>query len=249
MADPTNKHTEEKGVQSQARSRRAQRRVAGMPLDDPMEKLSPTGKKILLAARQLLRKGGLQALSVEAIARQAHVHKSSIAYHFGDKAGLISMVTDSLIRDVDVHIVTELQRMPVGEERTRALLDIHRKIAADPHYWRTTLDLLPMILHDRKLHARFAELVEWYWEVTLRGLGLWDDDQEQPDMEIVASLMLAVLEGFALQRELHPRGYDLEARFALWQSVAVPLIVEITRQKSQDAYETADAKESESPLA
>jgi hypothetical protein len=57
-----------------------------------------------------------------------------------------------------------------------------------------------------------------------------------PDNEadIVASLILSVLEGFALQRELMgPRGFDLEERFALWQSMLVPFVERWTRSSAE----------------
>ena len=84
------------------------------------------------------------------------------------------------------------------------------------------------MLRDRQMHERLAELVDRYYEVTLKGLGLWKDGgPQQPHLQILASFMLAVLEGFALQREICPRDYDLEARFAFWESIAVPLIANL----------------------
>ncbi|MGD0999028.1 MAG: hypothetical protein ABR941_12040, partial [Thermoleophilia bacterium] len=99
-------------------------------------------------------------------------------------------------------------------------------------YWRTLFDLIPHLVRDRRLHARFAALMHSYYREVLRILGL----EGLPDNEadIVASLILSVLEGFALQRELMgPRGFDLEERFALWQSMLVPFVERWTRSSAE----------------
>ena len=57
--------------------------------DDPLDKLPPTARRLLAAARDLLAEGGFQALSLQAIARAAGESKGSVSYHFRNKRGLV----------------------------------------------------------------------------------------------------------------------------------------------------------------
>ena len=45
--------------------------------------------RILAAARRVITSRGLHELSVQAVATEAGVTKSAIAYHFGNKDGLV----------------------------------------------------------------------------------------------------------------------------------------------------------------
>jgi AcrR family transcriptional regulator len=193
------------------------------PFVNPVEHLTGTARSILEAARKLLRREGFGALSVGAVAKMAGEHKSTVMYHFGDKAGLIAALTDSMLFDMNPEPIPALSTVATLEDRVRLLLDFHLRVARDSEYWRTLFDLTPHLVRDRRLHARFAALMHSYYREVLRILDL----EGLPDNEadIVASLILSVLEGFALQRELMgPRGFDLEKRFELWQSMLVPFV-------------------------
>jgi AcrR family transcriptional regulator len=50
---------------------------------------APTRRRILDAALRVLRTGGIEALSVEAVARVAAVAKGLVIYHFGSRAELL----------------------------------------------------------------------------------------------------------------------------------------------------------------
>ena len=53
------------------------------------------------------------------------------------------------------------------------------------------------------------------------------------EMNLLASLILSVLEGLAMQRLLMgPRGFDLDARFRLWESVITPFIEDLAAERS-----------------
>jgi AcrR family transcriptional regulator len=202
---------------------------------DPYETLSPTGRSILSAAHQVLRQEGFAGLSIGAVAKAAGENKSTVMYHFGDKAGLLTALTDSLVfrlrHDLQPHVEAMASRRP----RARALIDVHRRIARDSEYWRTLYDLLPHITRDRRLHARFAALMDYYYEVIMRTLGLYEEGGDNEEAKLVASLFLGVLEGFSMQRLLMgPRGFDLNARFALWESVITPYLESHAAKQSMD---------------
>ncbi len=213
--------------------------AAGSPLINPVEHMSDTARSILEAARKLLRRDGFEALSVGAVATMAGEHKSTVIYHFGDKAGLITALTDAMLFDLRPEVIPSLGAHAGSEERLRFLLDFHVKAARDSEYWRTLFDLIPHFVRDRRLHARFAALMHSYYGEVLRILDLEGLPADEAD--VIASLMLSALEGFALQRELMgPRGFDLAARFELWREVLTPVVQRWSDQAAAARRAAAD---------
>ena len=95
-------------------------------------------------------------------------HKSTVMYHFGDKAGLITALTDSMLFDMNPEPIPGLSTVATPEDRVRLLLDFHLRVARDSEYWRTLFDLIPHLVRDRRLHARFAALMHSYYREVLR---------------------------------------------------------------------------------
>ena len=99
--------------------RKSLARGEGLPepllLEDPMEALPPTAQRILAAAQRLLAGGGFEALKLSAIAREAGESKASIGYHFGNKAGLVTALVDSLAHDANRGLIEETAAVPAGE--------------------------------------------------------------------------------------------------------------------------------------
>ena len=98
--------------------RKSLARGEGLPepllLEDPMEALPPTAQRILAAAQRLLAAGGFEALKLSAIAREADESKASIGYHFGNKAGLVTALIDSLAHDSNRGLIEEPAAAPAG---------------------------------------------------------------------------------------------------------------------------------------
>ena len=70
---------------------------ADIPISDPTPDLGPTAQRILDAAIRVLGRDGYRALTFETIAREAGENPALIRYHFGSKAGLISVLVDAVL--------------------------------------------------------------------------------------------------------------------------------------------------------
>lgn len=90
------------------------RRTRGRPPDDAKH------AAILAAARSLFFSGGLQRLSIEAVARAAGVSKVTVYAHFSDLPGIIRAV---ILAQRD-QMTTALEGLPTGPQNLRqALID------------------------------------------------------------------------------------------------------------------------------
>jgi AcrR family transcriptional regulator len=212
------------------RKRESLARGEGLPepllLEDPMEALAPTAQRILAAAQRLLAGGGFEALKLSAIAREAGESKASIGYHFGNKAGLVTALVDSLAHDANRGLIEETGCLPQGEQRIHALIDGETRIAADAESFQSFFDILPQALRDPDLRERVAALYDGYRETVLRCLAA-DETATREQLRPFAMLMIAIVDGLAIQHGLDPDGADVGAATALWERLVRPYLDDV----------------------
>ncbi len=204
-------------------------RGEGLPepllLEDPMEALAPTAQRLLAAAQRLLASGGFEALKLSAIAREAGESKASIGYHFGNKAGLVTALVDSFAHDANRGLIEDSGQLPKGEERIHALIDGETRIAADAESYQSFFEVLPHALRDDDLRERVAALYDGYRDTVLRCLDATDPAASE-QLRPFAMLMIAIVDGLAIQHGLDPEGADVAAATALWERLVRPYLAE-----------------------
>ena len=204
-------------------------RGEGLPepllLEDPMEALAPTAQRLLAAAQRLLTSGGFEALKLSAIARAAGESKASIGYHFGNKAGLVTALVDSFAHDANRGLIEDTGELPKGEERIHALIDGETRIAADAESYQSFFEVLPHALRDEDLRERVAALYDGYRETVLRCLDAADPAAKE-QLRPFAMLMIAVVDGLAIQHVLDPDVADVAAATDLWERLVRPYLTE-----------------------
>jgi AcrR family transcriptional regulator len=212
------------------RLRRSLARGEGMPrsLDvaDPMDALPPVARTILEAARRLLSEGGYEALTLSAIAAAADEPKASIGYYFGSKDGLVVALVDSLVHEANRALLAGTERLPMGEQRLHALIDGEVRIADDVESFRSFFAILPYALRDERLRERVGGLYEGYRETVLRCLAAADEEERRSVMLPFAMLMIAIVDGLAIQHGLDPDGVDVRAAVELWERLARAYLAE-----------------------
>lgn len=191
-----------------------------------MEGLSPTARRILSAAHHILETEGLNALTLSRIAKAAGEHKASIGYYFGSKAGLLIALADYLIHDYTTAGLDQVEGLPVGEKRSRAVVRMHERIAGDRSANRDFFEILVLGMRDNEIRQRMASAYERYREVHLQEL-LGDqadeDDEVVHTVEPLAALSLAVVDGLAIQALLGNPNSDLHAAFRFWEEILAGL--------------------------
>lgn len=190
-----------------------------------MEALAPTAQRLLAAAQRLLTSGGFEALKLSAIARAAGESKASIGYHFGNKAGLVTALVDSFAHDANRGLIEDTGELPKGEERIHALIDGETRIAADAESYQSFFEVLPHALRDGDLRERVAALYDGYRETVLRCLDA-SDPAAKEQLRPFAMLMIAVVDGLAIQHVLDPDVADVAAATDLWERLVRPYLTE-----------------------
>ena len=142
-----------------------------LPISDPTPELSPTAARILEAAKRVLARDGFRALTFERIAAEAGENPALIRYHFGSKAGLVTMLIDSVMYLESVELIEQLTRVPPGEKRRRALFRLHERYARDTAAYQMFYEIIPHIMRDEELRPHLRDLFDWYRKLDAWALG------------------------------------------------------------------------------
>jgi len=122
--------------------------------------------------------------------------------------------------------------LPPGEQRIHALIDGETRIAADAESFQSFFDLLPHALRDPDLRERVAALYDGYRETVLRCLDA-DDAVTQERLRPFALLMIAIVDGLAIQHGLDGDAADVAAATELWERLARPFLTEVGSLESE----------------
>lgn len=186
---------------------------AGAAFGDPLSDLPETAQKLLLAAKRIIATEGFGALTLNAVAAQSGENKAMISYYFGNKAGLVAAVLDSVIHDEYVVSRDRMRDLDPEQRREQLIAELRHMSDADDEFL-VFFELLPHVLRDEVLRRRIAELYKWYWNAKLEWLGVAGSNGVLADADLLglSQILSAVIDGLALQAAIDP-DVDLSAPF------------------------------------
>jgi AcrR family transcriptional regulator len=193
--------------------------VTSEPADRDTAGLPPTARRILAAAQSILAERGFSELTMTAIAQVSGVNRALVSYYFGGKAGLLAALVDTLFQDPEVGLVEEVRSTLGGAERVEGFLDWQRRVSQNDRTNRMLYELLPHALRDPEVRARFAEEYRVYRAVDGDCLAAAPRELSEPELDALAAVSIAVVEGLGIQRSLDPDGFDHERAWRMWRDV------------------------------
>jgi AcrR family transcriptional regulator len=203
--------------------------------DDPLAALPDTAQQLLLAAKRIVASDGFDALTLNAIAVASGENKAMISYYFGNKAGLVAAVLDSVIHD---ECVASRQRMRHldPEQRRQQLVREMRCMTDCSEEFQVFFELLPHVLRDETLRRRLALLYRWYWGAKLEwlGIGRADEALEDPDLLGLTQLLSAVIDGLAVQAAIDP-DIDLAKPYRVFEKMLAGSLLALLDARVADA--------------
>jgi AcrR family transcriptional regulator len=193
--------------------------VTSEPADRDLADLPPTAKRILAAAQDILADRGYSELTMTAISQVSGVNRALVSYYFGGKAGLLAALVDTLFQDPEVGLVEEVRSTLDGAERVEGFLDWQRRVSQNDRTNRMLYELLPHALREPEVRARFAEEYRVYREVDGDCLGGAPRELSEVELDALAAVSIAVVEGLGIQRALDPDGFDHQRAWRMWRDV------------------------------
>ena len=172
-----------------------------------------TEAAIVDATLRLLAVRGVHGTSLDAVAEEVGVAKSSILWHFGSKEELLLRVVERVFDEVARGPVRRILELPTLEERGEATWRFFSETLQRPELRRLILYLVFESVEGRpELRARLQQLyrgVRELYEVGLRGAV-----PDAGERVRLAMMTLATFDGLFLQWLLEPDAVDLDALHA-----------------------------------
>jgi len=194
-------------------------RTIHLEFRNPLSDLPETARNLIVSAKAIIAEHGFDALTLNRLAAVSGENKAMTAYYFGNKAGLVAAVLDSVIHDEYLASESRMEDLGAGELTPR-LIEEMRGIVSSAEDFRVFYELLPRVLRDDVLRARMLPLYRWYWSVKLEWLGFGDDPEalDDPDLQGIARLLSAMIDGLAVQAMIEPRA-DLSGAYRILQQL------------------------------
>lgn len=166
---------------------------------------------ILDATLKLLATRGIRGTSLDLVAEEVGVSKSSILWHFGSKEDLLVRVAERVVEEVARGPAKDILALPTVEERGEATWKFFAKVLQSrPELKRLMLWLILESVEGRpELRARLRQLYENVRELYDAGLRSVIPDADKRRRYAIISV--ASMDGIFLQWLLDPEAIDLEA--------------------------------------
>ena len=177
-----------------------------------------TAERLVAAARVVLTRGGPQALTVQAVAEEAGTYPDAVRYHFGGKAGLVSAVVESLADDPRFRAIARDSGTAPRADVLRRLLEADRDLLLDDGSYRDFYALLSGIVLDAELRERVAVLYRGYRAMYAGVVGS-EGSFTGDELHALETLMIAVIDGLAVQKLLDPDSVRLDVVLPFWRDV------------------------------
>jgi AcrR family transcriptional regulator len=185
-------------------------------------------EQILDATLTLAASAGFQAISIDAVAREAGITRPIVYGHFTDLRGLLNALADRerarALAQLAQVVPAELDPRPAREIAVAALRGYLEAVAAEPLTWR--LVLMPVEGSPAVLRGRVADDREAIRRqiVRLVSAGLEREGITVPvDVELAAHAVQAYAEEAARLVLTDPEGYPVERLVAFADLVLAPL--------------------------
>jgi AcrR family transcriptional regulator len=186
---------------------------------------SPTAVRILEAAKKILSERGYAKLTLQAVEEESGEYRALVAYYFGSKQGLVDAIIDSLMDAEDEALREHLEGIEEPEERVRTLIDEQRQISADWRGFRAFYELLPHIMRDDRLREDLAADYAKSRELDRQTLAAGGRGGDR-DLDKLAALSVAIVEGLAVQFAADQEHFDHEGTYRLWEDMVLAYLRE-----------------------
>ena len=170
-----------------------------------------TEEAILQATLRLLASRGIHGMSLDLLAEEVGVAKSSILWHFGSKEELLLRVAERVLEEVARGPVRQILALPTLEARGEAAWRFFgENLRERPELRRLVLWLIFECVEERpEMRTRLQQLYRSIREMFEAGFREVVRDAAQ--RERLAILTLATFDGIFLQWLLEPAAIDVEA--------------------------------------
>ena len=189
---------------------------------------SATAMRIVAAAKRIISEKGFSKLTLQAVEEESGEYRALVSYYFGSKQGLVEAIVEDLMQSDDEALRKRLEEIEEPEPRVRALIDEQRRISADWRGFRTFYELLPHLMRDQRLRAGLSADYAKSRELDRQTLAAGRTGA--PDLDKLAALSVAIVEGLAVQYAADQEHFDHEGTYRLWEAMVLAYLQDAAPQ-------------------
>lgn len=186
------------------------------------EEQHKTRERIIAAASKILAEKGYEATTLREIAREAQAGPGLVHYYFGGKDALLVEVLQAAGQQFHQRMEQLAQHLPTGLSLDAFLTQLYERVDQEPDVYRLRYESFSLGLHNPvlapRVRERLAQRRDEIGSVIAKVLENMDRSKDEkhlsPDPTLLASLLLALFDGLALQKIMDPT-FDLEAAYQL----------------------------------
>ncbi|WP_313353358.1 TetR/AcrR family transcriptional regulator [Paracoccus sp. (in: a-proteobacteria)] len=158
--------------------------------------------ELMLAIERVARRSGIAGLSIDAVAKEAGISKSSVVYDCESKAGLLAAFIRHKLAQHQARFAEVRARHEASPNgRLRALIDEFRRVPTDEE-----LDMALLVSASMGEHAECREIMREMLAADCAAVKTEADDQRRMLMALLTLHGMAFLEYFGFHR------FDQETR-------------------------------------
>jgi AcrR family transcriptional regulator len=159
--------------------------------------LPQAAREFVEAAKTLVEREGMSALTLQRVADEMGANKASIWYYFGGKEGLIEAVIHDNVLENCAWAVKGIDEQADDEARIDNLIEQTRNVLIDPHGYGGGFDLFAYSMHVDQFREQWARMYGIWYQTIRERLGLSEDLELSRHS---SQLLAAVVDGLAMQR-------------------------------------------------
>jgi AcrR family transcriptional regulator len=196
--------------------------------------LEDQGKKnervqaIIRAAYEIMGRDGFVNVSLADIAAEAGISKALLHYYFKDKDELVGEIYRHAMKHyLDIAMSVLNEPLPLGDRIDRLIESFHTFIQANPNWFSVVMELTVLGL---KNPVRKGEILSQHVFIRDLTADIFKKAKEEGefspriDEEVLASIMVAMANGFAMSYAIAREATDIPEFFAYFKKMVVDLI-------------------------
>lgn len=168
--------------------------------------------KIIKAAINVFAKKGFGSTRMDDIAKKANIGKGTIYEYFRKKEDLFFAIYEAMCREFNEAIINSMKKQKTA---TGALKEFTIAVLTAFDDWKefsfVVLDFWSEHRKGKSVHLRFNEIYDNSRRAISEAirLGIKNGEFREGDPFVIASIMIAVLDGLLIQRIFEPKLFDI----------------------------------------
>ena len=191
-------------------------------------------EKILDAAAEIATERGYEGTSISLVSKRSGFPASSIYWHFDDKDDLIAAVIErsfgAWLQALSDQGAPDMER-PLEEIVLEQSANYTKSIKSSPEFLRLGLMLgLEQRPEDPTARKMFLKVRSQAFRNAVKNYGAWLPDLTKKELEVLASFVIALADGFFLSQQVADETHDMMNRPDL-HAAAVLGVIDMLRNR------------------